>query len=411
MAGQVGIWPRSTVTPMVLEMAVWAGSNLGSYGVAQEGLQHLARVEMSAKRIRGLTIMIGQLRVAEREEMVEWLRQMPIPQRQMGSRAARPPALAVICMDGGRYQRRDGFGQSPGDGLGCSHWRETKVGCLLSMESMEYADDPAPEFPQWLASRQMERVLAELCGQGMSGAGAEAVAEAVGEVRVGERQTGYEPPVVLSGEVLASGAEAEDFGWQLEARAWQLGFPAAARQAFVADGAAVTWAIQQRHFPQAVPIVDLLHALSYAWSAAVAVGKRRVYRQWAEWIWQGKVGEVIAVLADYQQQLGQPPPQAPPSDPRQQVHRALTYYRNNQRRMDYPRYRREGLPLTSSHIESTVKLINHRVKGTEKFWEREAGEAVLQLRADWLSDSKPLDRFWHRLQAQQTGSNHYRTAS
>jgi hypothetical protein len=36
--------------------------------------------------------------------------------------------------------------------------------------------------------------------------------------------------------------------------------------------------------------------------------------------------------------------------------------------MDYPRYRREGLPLNSAHMESLVKEIGYRVKGTEKFW-------------------------------------------
>jgi len=79
--------------------------------------------------------------------------------------------------------------------------------------------------------------------------------------------------------------------------------------------------------------------------------------------------------------------------------------------MDYPRYRRKGLPLTSSHIDSTVKLINRRIKGSEKFWERSSGEAVLQLRADFLSDSRPLEEFSRRWQAQQTGSNRYRAAA
>ena len=39
--------------------------------------------------------------------------------------------------------------------------------------------------------------------------------------------------------------------------------------------------------------------------------------------------------------------------------------------MQYDAYRREGLPITSSHMESTVKRFNRRVKGTEKFWSEE----------------------------------------
>jgi hypothetical protein len=79
--------------------------------------------------------------------------------------------------------------------------------------------------------------------------------------------------------------------------------------------------------------------------------------------------------------------------------------------MNYPQYRRLGLPLVSSHIESTIKQMNHRIKGTEKFWCRESGEAVLQLRADSLSDSRPLTCFWNRWQSQQTDANRYQTAA
>ena len=79
--------------------------------------------------------------------------------------------------------------------------------------------------------------------------------------------------------------------------------------------------------------------------------------------------------------------------------------------MAYPQYRQQGLPLTSSHMESTVKQLNQRIKGTEKFWRRDSGETVLQLRADTLSDTQPLRGFWCRWQSQQTGSNRYHTAA
>ena len=59
--------------------------------------------------------------------------------------------------------------------------------------------------------------------------------------------------------------------------------------------------------------------------------------------------------------------------------------------MDYPRYRRAGLPITSSRVESWVGQFNARVKSREKFWNRPAGaEALLQLRAAVLSeDDRP----------------------
>ena len=133
------------------------------------------------------------------------------------------------------------------------------------------------------------------------------------------------------------------------------------------------------------------------------------YRRFAEWIWQGAVQRVIHELKTHQQRLGLPEKDAGEADPRQRIHRALTYYTNHRRRMNYAEYRRDGLPLTSSHIESAIKQINARVKGTEKFWRNDHANAVLQLRADSLSDWQPMDKFWIRWRANLTGANQYRT--
>lgn len=406
MAATLGIAPRSTVTTKVLQMMTWAGAN-NSYTTAVEALEELAGIQVTIKQVRRIVNEVGAARVAERAVAVEQLKAMPLPKRRHGSAASEPPTLAVISPDGGRYQRRDNFRDEPMREEGGGHWRETKVGCLLSMHSTVLDHDPAPDLPEYLVSSPAIAQLAHMAEKSVSD----------GEIAAAEPQATemaepifYEPPKLLAREVIASGQDAEQFGWQLEARAWQLGFPAAARQAFVADGSKTNWSLQQRHFPRAVPIVDLMHALSYAWAAAAAI-EGASYRQWAEWIWRGEVSRVIAELAKHQQRLGLPPPDAPSHDPRQRVDRALTYYRNNQDRMNYPEYRRLGLPLTSSHIESTIKQINQRIKGSEKFWCRLSGEAVLQLRADSISDTRPLTGFWQRWQAQQTGSNRYQTAA
>jgi hypothetical protein len=389
-----------------MQKVVWAGANNGSYPLAAVALRELAEIQVSAKQVRRLTTVVGDERLAERDQAVERLQAMPLPQRRAGSSAAQPPDLAIISMDGGRYQRRDNFGDTHARQKHQTHWRETKVGCLLSMRSEVHASDPTPRFPAWLATSAAVAELAKIADKTGLSASSETSAPAPSE-----EQLLYEPPELLARDVVASSDEAETFGWQLEARAWQLGFPAAKRQAFVADGQAVNWTLAGRHFPHATPIVDLMHALSYAWSAAMAVDQGASYRRWAESIWQGRVSEVIMALDEHRQRLGTPPSDADPADPRCRVQRAWTYYTNNQTRMNYPSYRQAGLPLTSSHIESTIKQMNLRVKGSEKFWNRTTGDAVLQLRADSLSDSQPLAPFWRRWQAQQTGENCYRAAA
>lgn len=54
----------------------------------------------------------------------------------------------------------------------------------------------------------------------------------------------------------------------------------------------------------------------------------------------------------------------------------------------------------TSAVESVIKMINKRVKGSEKFWSEAGAEAILQLRADYLSETETMSRFWLQREAQ-----------
>jgi len=148
-----------------------------------------------------------------------------------------------------------------------------------------------------------------------------------------------------------------------------------------------------------------MHALSYVYAAAVAAsgdfeeGWCR-YEGWAEAVWQGRVGTVLEQLEQLQASV----PEAGTAE----LERALGYLRNNASRMRYHQYRQQGLPITTAHIESINKQLNRRVKGTEKFWSRPGGEPVLQLCADAISETSPLDGFWKRHATRATGFRTYR---
>jgi len=106
------------------------------------------------------------------------------------------------------------------------------------------------------------------------------------------------------------------------------------------------------------------------------------YVRWATLCWQGEVREVIAELKRRQSDVGLPPLDCEKTDPRQRYADAIGYLENNASRMNYPQYRRDGLPTTSALMESLVKEVNFRVKGSEKFYsDGPSGEAILQIRA------------------------------
>lgn len=410
---------------------VWAGAALGSYRQAAEALEQLAGVKLVPKQVQRITSQAGRDRVEERRRLVDEHQQLPLMTRVAVPPEVTPPDLAVLLMDGGRYQRRDDFrerksaaaGQQPappthtppplpGRTSRKTHWREDKLGLVLSMKSGAHEQDPCPGFPDWLAAAPVIAELARLAERDEKSIDTPACRSDTSDAPSSPEPSADWPdlaPELLTREVIASAEDSEAFGRQLEYKAWEMGAFGAARQAFVADGLAVNWTIHRKHFSQMTGILDLMHGLSYAWRAAAVFDDQTAYRRYATWIWQGDVQRVIDELCRHQEQIGPPDKAAGAAAPCNRLHDAITYYRNHRHLMNYPAYRRDGLPLTSSHVESAMKQINARVKGTEKFWEAENADALLQLRADTLSDSKPLDAFWRRWQERQSGANHYRT--
>ena len=431
-----------------MRKTVHLATKLSSFESAADSVGETLEISLTTKRVERLTERVGWERVAERDQTVAEWKALPLM-----NKLAAPPgvqAAAVVCVtcDGGRLQRCD----LPETAK--SHWCETKVGALLELEPNPQDSDPCPQVPdKFLDLAKMDELTREIKGAVPTGSvfqkadarptgsavaaaaspecptdpeasqasatnmpGASSVsAEPRDMVAAAREEVVAEPPVVQSRDVIASLVDSATFGRQLAAAAWSLGFAAATLKAFIADGQAANWGIWKREFKHLrfVPILDFIHALTYVFAAAMA-GRSRVqggpiYIRWITWVWQGEVTRVIAELAARAVELGTPPPDAAETDPRQIVADTLTYLTNQQSRMNYPVYRRMGLPISSSHIESTIKQMNQRVKGSEKFWTAAGGESLLQLRADQLSDTAPLEVFWKRRASQATGTRKYRS--
>ena len=202
----------------------------------------------------------------------------------------------------------------------------------------------------------------------------------------------------------------------MASHAWYQGFAASTRKAFVSDGSAAIEKVHSRWFGQYTAVLDLMHALSYCLAAARATSDHQAiawqrYMRWAEWIWQGRVDQTLAELDQFQQQLGNPTPESSSEDPREVLRAARVYFSNQKGRMDYPAYRRQGFPLTSSIMESTVKQVNRRVKGSEKFWSKVGGDVILTLRGEYLSDHQPMSSHWAAASRNATGQRAYQTAT
>lgn len=393
----------------MLEKAVYVGVNEAGFEKACEDLRVLAEVDISAERVRRSTERIGGERMAERDRLVDAYKAMPLPQRQL-SPVEQVPALACIQMDGGRLQCRDRH-QSRAEQRDEQEgfWREVKVGCLLSMTSEVASSDPCPELPTTFADPgRMCEIAREIKGFSTPSEPSQQRAKAQGDLE--PDRPNRPQPLVKS--VVATCDPVDRFGPRLAAAAYQRGFHAAARKAFVGDGSETNWGVWRKHFSHYTPILDFVHALTYVYAAAMAGQPTRegwrTYHEWAQWVWSGQVAGVIAALQERQAQLGKPANDEK-GTPRSQVAETLRYLTNQQSRMCYDEYRRHGLPITSSYIESTVKQINRRMKGTEKFWSVGA-EAMVTLTGDYLSETASLAKFWQTRPLRQTGSRSYQTS-
>jgi hypothetical protein len=149
---------------------------------------------------------------------------------------------------------------------------------------------------------------------------------------------------------------------------------------FVCDGATWIWKLIERHFPHAVQIVDWYHASEYLppiAEAAFDLGTSQ-YRAWLEnarsLLWEGQIDKLIHAC----QQLS--------SQATTAVHKAITYFTNNQKRMDYAHFRKRGYFIGSGTVESAGKQIaGLRLKRAGARWTEPGALTTAKARAAWLS--------------------------
>ena len=381
-------------TPSVLANIVFVGGDAKSFGQGEEYLRRLAELDITGRHVGRLTEKIGAEMAQRRDEAVAAYRRRELP-----AAVEVVPTAVVVETDGGRVQTR-----TPGHGFGVHepHWREDKVACLCTLQSQESDADPHPEVPRCYLDRDYVRTLVAELHTLRGGLKSEEKTEAGANEPPGATQR--EPPTKtprwqperLVRTVVATLEDSEAFGPMVAAEAQRRNFFASARAAFVADGQAYNWTIQRTWFPDFIAITDFVHATSYVYQAAHAsVGpiadRWPRYVRWLTAVWQGQVAQVVAelrVLVEGSAATSQD------ASGLATVQESLTYLQNNESRMDYPRYRRLGLPIVSALVESLVKEINWRVKGTEKFWNDPAGaEAILQVRAALLSEDERLANY------------------
>jgi hypothetical protein len=149
----------------------------------------------------------------------------------------------------------------------------------------------------------------------------------------------------------------------------------AQRIAFIADGAPKNWELQRTNFPTAVQILDFYHASEHLGAFCQLLpqtaGASRRYGRWRGMLLEGQTIELIAQLRRWAERTAD----------RAEAIKEIQYFKSNLSRMDYDRYRAEGLPIGSGLVEGSCKfLVGKRFKGNGMRWKRADNTRVLKAR-------------------------------
>jgi hypothetical protein len=255
---------------------------------------------------------------------------------------ARPPEIVAVSLDGGRIQMREKSAESG------SRWREDKVAAITSYKAGHGDTKPEPLCTTYVATldgcdafKKMARVEAERRG------------------------------LHRAGQVLVLG-----------------------------DGGNWIDPIAEQEFREAERILDWYHACEHLHACARAVhgaetpAAKHLGKKLETGLWNGCVQEVITKLKKLSAQLGSPRSCDGLEHPRRVLANNVGYFEKNAAHMDYPKYRNKGWPIGSGNVEAGVKQFNKRVKGTDQFWQPQGAEAMLSLRASWISQDLRWSRYW-----------------
>jgi hypothetical protein len=183
---------------------------------------------------------------------------------------------------------------------------------------------------------------------------------------------------------------AEAFGRRIFTEAIRRGSRCAEEIIVLGDGAPWIWNIADEHFPGATQIVDLYHAREHLSNLAKVLYGPGSFKAklWADArIAELDAGNVQTLLAT----MSRLRPVAETA--KDELRKASAYFETNVARMQYARFRRQGLFVGSGVVEAGCKTImGRRLKQSGMRWTVRGANAILALRCADLSGR--WEQFW-----------------
>ena len=170
-----------------------------------------------------------------------------------------------------------------------------------------------------------------------------------------------------------------DFACRLERETKRRGFDKAGRQVILGDGAVWIWNIAGELFPNAVQIIDLYHAKGTISNTAKEIfGTESDFgKQWGKErrddLEAGRIDTILDKLEPFLKTC-------------KEADSCKKYLIKNEKRLNYPYFRKLGLCTSSGIVESGCRhVIGARVKQSGMHWTVQGANAIIALRCSKLS--------------------------
>jgi len=184
----------------------------------------------------------------------------------------------------------------------------------------------------------------------------------------------------------------EDFVAHAFALASRYGLEKCRQSVLIGDGAAWIWERLGPVFDEAIQIVDWYHAMEHVWSCAKAVHGEgtSACQNWGKaketLLWEGQGASLREELQNEHDRLRS-------GCKRAALKALMTYLHNQGSRLDYPRFRDQGLDIGSGTVESACRhVVQSRMKRAGTRWSLPRAQAVLSLRCCRLNGQ--WEDFW-----------------
>lgn len=155
---------------------------------------------------------------------------------------------------------------------------------------------------------------------------------------------------------------------------------------FLSDGERFLRGLQEKYFPDYIAILDIYHVKERLWKFSHCFHREgsKEAENYVSFLYRMLLeGNVFGCLQAMKTSLQLPGL----SKTRQKTIREIVlYFEENQDRMRYDQYLRNGLPIGSGNVESACKiLVKQRMEGCGMRWSKSGANAMLALRAIHLN--------------------------